>query len=190
MTLEAWGALPDDDPGEWVDGVVIDEEQASFVHENVVTWLIALLVAWGHSRRVRVAGSDARLGIAQKRGRKADVTVWFPEDRRPPATGLIRVPPTIAIEVVTPTPRDERRDRVEKLREYAAFGVRFYWIVDPELRTFQIHELGPDGTYVHRVDATEGRVTDVPGCAGLTIDVDGLWRHVDEILAESGEGDA
>jgi Uma2 family endonuclease len=89
----------------------------------------------------------------------------------------VRVPPDIAVEVVSPSPRDERRDRIEKMDEYAAFGVRFYWILDPGLQSLEIFEL-VDGRYARAARATEGRMEWVPGCAGLTIDLDELWNDL------------
>ncbi len=182
MTLAEWADLPEDEPGELVDGVLVEEEMPSYLHECVIAALIELLRAWGKSRGAVVAGSGGKFRVSANGGRTPDVTVYLPDARTPELHGLITVPPSIAVEVVSATPRDERRDRVEKLREYAAFGVRWYWLVDPELRTFEVLELGGDGRYAHVVAATEGRV-DVPGCDGLVFDVDGMWGELDALAA-------
>ncbi len=178
MTVDDWAELPEDFESELVDGAIVEEEMGSWIHEVVVAWLIRVLGNWADGSGAVVAGSDARFGVRRDRGRKGDVSVYLRGDRRPPARGLIRVPPSVLVEVVTPTPRDARRDRVEKLDDYAAFGVRWYWIVDPELRTFEVFELGADGRYVHALGASAG-IVDVPGCEGLRVDLDALWRAVD-----------
>ena len=185
LTLERWSALDEDVQGELVDGALVEEEVPSTVHEILVAWLVALLQGWRPSKRVLVLGSGLKLGISAARGRIPDAVVYLADAPRPPREGAARVPPSIVVEVVSRTARDGRRDRVEKLGEYAGFGIKWYWLVDPELRSFEILELAPDGRYVHAVAATEGRLDAVPGCPGLVLDLDAAWAEVDAFLRDS-----
>lgn len=188
MTLAAWGDLDEDDPGELVDGKIVEEEAVGAEHDIVGAWLIWTVRTWLAARGGFVGMSDTRFGVSRSRGRKPDMFVYLP-GRKPPRQGLVTVPPDVMVEIVSPRPSDARRDRVEKLREYAAFGVRFYWIVDPAIRTFEILELGADGRYTHAAAATEGTIAEVPGCDGLVLDVDALWAEVDRLGPESAEGE-
>jgi Uma2 family endonuclease len=120
--------------------------------------------------------------MSAMRGRKPDLSVYLP-GRRPgdPKKSITCVPPDIAVEIVSPVARDQRRARIEKVADYAAFGVRWYWLVDPALRSFEILELGADGRYAHAVAATEQRLDLVPGCDGLAIDVPAPWAEIERL---------
>ena len=191
MTLEEWAALDEDEPGEIVDGVLVEDEVPSTIHELVVSWLNEVLRGWGRAHRALVFGSGVKLAVAARRGRMPDLVVYHAGTPRPSPYGLVRAAPSLVVEVVSPSAKDERRDRVDKLAEYAALGVRWYWLVDPELRSFEILELSDGGStaagarYSHAAAATEGRLDPVPGCEGLFIDVGGLWAEVDAFLEES-----
>jgi Uma2 family endonuclease len=181
MTLAEWADLPEDEPGELVDGHLEEDEVAGPVHETLASALNALLRNWAVPPGGLVLGSFAKYAVRPpNRGRMPDVSAFLPGSRKPSRAALIPLPPDIAVEIVSATPRDGRRDRVEKLKEYAAFGVRWYWLVDPALRSVEILELGADGRYVHALDATDG-VVDVPGCSGLRIDLDALWAEIDQL---------
>ncbi len=181
MSLEEWATLPEDEPGELVDGFLVEEEAPHYVHELVIAWLVRTLGNWGSSRGALVAGSGAKFRVTPRRGRMPDLTVYLPGDKKPPGRGLITTPPGIVVEVVSLGARDERRDRVEKLAEYAEFGVRWYWIVDPELRTFEIFERTVQGECLRAISASDGAIEGVPGCEGLRIALSELWAEVDRL---------
>ncbi|HSN99899.1 MAG TPA: Uma2 family endonuclease [Candidatus Nanopelagicales bacterium] len=184
LSLAEWAALPEDEPGELIDGKLEEEEVPDSIHEVIVSWLIGALRAWIIARGGLVLGSEAKFAVKPTRGRKPDVSVFLPGSRKPPRRGAISTPPDIAIEVVSPTPRDGRRDRVEKLEEYAAFGVRWYWIVDPAFGSLEIFEASPAKRYTHVLAATRGVVSPVPGCEGLTLDLDAMWAEVERLGPE------
>jgi Uma2 family endonuclease len=186
MTVDEWFALGEHSRCELVDGFLVEEEVNGYVHEWAVAQLIRRIGNWAEHHGALVAGSSVGFATRADRGRCPDIDVYLAGAKRPPPTGVVRVPPSIMVEVVTPFPRDQRRDRIEEVQDYAAFGVRWYWLVDPQLRSFEILELGADGRYAHAVGVVEGRVAP-PGCDGLEIDVDALWREVDA-LSGDGEG--
>lgn len=185
LSLTEWLDLPEDEPGELVDGRLEEEEVPDFVHEALVALLAHLFAGWILPRGGMVAGSEVKLVLGERQGRKPDLVIYLPGSPLPPRRGPVRVPPDIAVEILSPKPRDIRRDRVEKLSDYAAFGIRFYWLVDPELRTLEVLELGPDGRYVHALGATSGTLESVPGCEGLVVDLDSFWATVDRLTAEA-----
>jgi Uma2 family endonuclease len=190
MTLEEWASLDEDEPGELVDGLLEEEEVPSWAHEIVVSWLIGVLRAWLVPRGGYVLGSETKLAISGKRGRKPDVVAFLPSRALPKRrSSVTRIAPDIVIEVVTPTPRDGRRDRVEKKPDYASFGVRQYWLVDPELRTMEILARGDDGRFVEILAESSGTHA-VPGLDDLSLDLDALWAEVESWPDDDSPNDA
>ncbi len=183
ISLAEWAALSEDEEGELVDGRLVEEEVPEANHESIVAWLLVLMWGWVVPRGGFVFGSDLKLAVRPRRGRKPDLSVYLPGGPIPRRRGVVREPPSIIVEVISASPRDVRRDRIEKPDEYAALGVRFYWLVDPAARTLEIFELGTDGRYARAVGASEGAI-DVPGCPELRLDLDALWAEVDRLGPE------
>ena len=183
LTLDAWASLPEDEPGELVDGRLEEEEVGDATHETTVGWLIGEFRNWLKGRGGFLLASEAKFAVSPTRGRKPDVTVYLPGGAVPKRRGLLRTPPDVAVEVVSPTPGDQRRDRIHKLAEYASFGVRWYWLLDPAMRTLEVLELR-DGVYAHVLGATEGSLAAVPGFPELTLDLSALWSELDRLAPE------
>ena len=103
--------------------------------------------------------------------RRVDRAIW---------TGLGRVPnprtdiPTIVIEIVSKRPRDQRRDYEDKRAEYAAIGVKEYWVFDRYRRTLTVCV----GDKVARV-AKESESYESPLLPGFVLEVGKLLTVAD-----------
>ena len=130
LTLAAWAALDDEVRGELVDGVLEEEELPTIIHDLIVTWLIHAFWTWLRRRGGIVVGPETKIAVGRKTGRKPDLSVFLKGHLPPGHASLVLQAPWIAVEVISPRPRDQRRDRVAKVREYARAGIRYYWLVD------------------------------------------------------------
>jgi Uma2 family endonuclease len=181
MTVHEWAAMPEDESGELRDGLLEDEEETDLPHEIAVVWLGTLLRTWVVALGGFAFASNVKYALSNLCGRKPDLSVFFPGRPALPSWGPVMSAPDIAVEIMSPGAADQRRDRIAKLADYAGFGVRLYWLLDPAARLFQILELGPHGRYVHVLGASEGKLLQIPGCAGLTLDLDELWREIERL---------
>jgi Uma2 family endonuclease len=171
VSLEEWSALDEDDARELVRGALEEGEVPDRVHELVVAWLVAVLGPWARRRGGFVFASGLKLVVRKDTGRMADVVCYL-RGRRPD-DGVVRSPPDVVVEVISPRPRDARRDRVEKLADYAEMGAKQYWLVDPRLRTFEVWKLDRRRRYVCVAAASRGTLA-----VGPTLDLDALWAEV------------
>src|SRR5262249_7526515 len=105
---------------------------------GVIVWIILQLIARYAQEHPGViyragGGSEFRLWLpGMISGRNPDVAVTrlnTPKDLRG------RRPPAMAFEVVSEGSRARERDYAVKRTEYLAYGLREYWIVDPETKT-------------------------------------------------------
>lgn len=137
---------------EYIDGALIERNCGEKKHSLVQFRLAG--VVYRLSKSPPVFGfTGLRLQMGPTLFRIPDLSIYLamPEQRVPSH------PPAAVIEVVSPD--DRYSDLLQKLAEYAAFGVPHIWVIDPELETFSIYrspiltqvqalELGECGLYI------------------------------------------
>jgi len=147
LTYEDLLALPDDGRlHELIDGDHVVTPAPSTRHQDISGELFAALknylarhpIGRVYFPRVDVVLSDTDLV-------EPDL-LFVSNDRRSiiEATA-IKGAPDLVVEIVSPSSR--RTDEVTKRRLYGRFGVREYWIVDPEIEVVKIHRLQADGSF-------------------------------------------
>jgi Uma2 family endonuclease len=108
-----------------------------------------------------------------------DLAAWRRE-RMPviPRVVGFALPPDWVCEILSPGPRNTRRDRIVKPHVYAACGIPHVWIVDPVAETLEVFRL--QGSTYNRAQAFAGdvRVRAEPFDA-VELDIGGWWLETE-----------
>jgi Uma2 family endonuclease len=130
-------SFPDADR-EYVDGRIVERNVGEVDHSDLQT-AIAHYLRTHYKKRIW-AGVEVRVQVKKNRFRIPDVTVMAGSK---PAERIIRKPPAVAVEVLSPD--DRAGDLEEKINDYLAFGIPYVWVINPETRRAYIHT--PKGSH-------------------------------------------
>ncbi|MDN5861256.1 MAG: Uma2 family endonuclease, partial [Pseudonocardia sp.] len=117
---------------ELVDGELVLVSPPTWLHQHVMTRLVAAFVMWCAAAPGRGEITvDPPVRITNLRAYLPDVA-WYRDGRGRPAAGrpYLAGPPDLAIEVLSPSTRTV--DMIRKRTDYARVGVRELWLIDPE----------------------------------------------------------
>jgi Uma2 family endonuclease len=112
---------------DYVDGEVQERNLGEFDHARLQS---AVLIYFGARRKEWGICPivEQRIQVSPTRFRVPDVCVILGE----PASQILRVPPFICIEILSPEDRMSRM--AERMADYLEFGVPYVWLLDPQTR--------------------------------------------------------
>lgn len=144
ITLAQYEALPEDSRIEIFDGIIYDMASPSQIHQTILTELLVSLRNYirkkGGSCSVFPAPFDVKLSDDPLTIVQPDLMVICDKDKLD--TKRCNGAPDFIIEIVSPSnPAD---DYIRKLYYYKNYGVREYWIVDPQRKSVTVNYFEKD----------------------------------------------
>ena len=175
MTYEAFLESDEDTWAEWVDGEVVYMSPPSSRHQNVSSFLTAIL---RHFVEIHDLGTVLPAPFQMKTGpdlpgREPDVLFIAEEHLERLKENRLDGPADLAVEIISPESRV--RDRGAKFYEYEGGGVREYWLIDPVRKQAEFYVLDDDGIY--RAALLDEGVFESAVLEGLRLEVAWLWQE-------------
>ncbi|MGH8899396.1 MAG: Uma2 family endonuclease [Egibacteraceae bacterium] len=162
---------------ELIDGALYVSPAARYRHQHVVVRLSARILGYVEERGGSVAAGP-NVYFTHRNTVEPDVVVLAPDDLHRIQGLKVEGPPTIVIEVSSPS--DRGYDLITKRALYERFGVPEYWFVD--LDTDHIHVYCLDHAGYGDAEVV-GRGEKVRSTA-----MDGLVLDIDDVLGSPEEG--
>jgi Uma2 family endonuclease len=174
LSVEDLTALPDTKPRyELVNGKLVQKTTTKRKHSLAAGNLLFELLLWSRTtdKGWRFFTEGTGVKIDQHNAYVPDVVGFGPGAVLDPEESIGGTP-FLDSEVLSKS--TARRDRVDKLRDYASIGVQIYIIVDPDKQTVEIHTL-QNGTYAAPQVLKDNDVWQPAELPGLTVELQKLW---------------
>jgi Uma2 family endonuclease len=177
-TEDDYLALPDEGRAELSDGCVEVLPMPTEAHQLILFFLLEALAAFVRARRMGIvlpSGLPVRLQTGKMR--EPDI-VFLRREHANRRREQFWDGADLVMEVVSPDPKDRKRDYETKRSEYARAGIPEYWIVDPEERRILVLTLEGDHYRVHG-DFRSGMVATSAMLPGFQVSVDEVFTSAE-----------
>lgn len=147
MTEEEFLEFCDEDTkAEYIDGEVMVHSPGSFRHEDIASFLLSLLRFYIDQHQLGfVPGSNFQIRLRPGLRRVPDVIFISKNNKQHIANTEFAGSPDLAVEIVSPD--SVERDWREKYLEYERFGIKEYWVIDPNTEQMKMYCLNEEGNF-------------------------------------------
>lgn len=152
--------------------IPIGRPSPGVLHQEISGRLLLLLDSFVRSRQLgEVLPGPLDVIMAEDNTAEPDL-LFIAKENAGIAQDWVRGTPDLVVEIISTS--TIWRDRYDKMEQYARFGVKEYWIVDPANHSLEILTLRDKQFVVHSSAAETGRV-ESQVLAGLAIDLAQLF---------------
>ena len=175
LTVRDYMSIPDGDDRrfELIDGELILAPSPVPQHQDIVLNLARMLADFVESQDLgKVTISPMDVVLSEYDVFQPDILFISRNRLHIISDRNIQGAPDLVIEVLSPTTED--RDRGIKRDQYLRYGVREYWIIDPQERTLEVLRAGDTEFETMRV-YPEGTTATSPVLEGIQVEIDRLF---------------
>jgi Uma2 family endonuclease len=177
QTYEDFLKFPDDGlRHELIDGEHVVTPSPVSWHQRLASRLIVALGKHLEAEPVgEVFGAPFDVILSEHDVVEPDV-LYVSNERREIVRDWVHGAPDLVIEILSPATR--RRDELQKRDLYDRYGVREYWIVDPDGEAVTAYRRGPEGGFLRGLElrTRSGDLLETPLLPGLCLALQDLFR--------------
>ncbi len=168
--------VDEDAKAEFINGEVVYHSPVQLIHGSVRSRLNQLVDAYVFRCQLGKVGGPRLMISLTRNDYEPDVSYWRMEISQTFKPSQLQFPPPDWIAEVL-SESTEHRDRGVKFEDYAAHGVKEYWIVDPDHGIVEQYLLGSAGEYELHIKADSGSLR-CTAIAGLELPVAAIFDDV------------